>query len=187
MLLKEKTQLIRKQLKDIGITNKQVSVKGKNALYDESITLVIKDLKIPFNTVSEIAEKLEVIRYDEYNGEILASCNTYVNVQFDYDAMKIEREKYLNYAKEIIEKYKDTPEGQLETIAVKEDMEVLYNPNWCRGNGFKIELCKLVPQEYKGEKYNSLDCIKRYEARCEYSFAEALVYIVNQYNFNIAV
>ena len=71
MTLKEKVAQIRKDLKAEGITAKRVSVRGKYALYDESITIKIKDITVSKKLVESIVNKYEEIRYDEYNGEVL--------------------------------------------------------------------------------------------------------------------
>ena len=189
MSAKEIAQEIRKQLKEKGYNSRQVSVSAKAVMYDDSITVTIKDLTIPFKIVNDIAEKYESIRYDEYCGEILNGCNIYVHVQFDYDTVHQEREKYMQFAKDVMEKYKDTPIGQLETIARYNDLEILYAPKRNNGNCEVIEVCQMVTQKYidNDEEYRSINTLKRRDAHNEYAIAEALVYFVNQYSFKIAV
>ena len=189
MSAKEMAQEIRNQLKEKGYNSRQVSVKAKAVMYDDSITVTIKDLTIPFKVVNDIAEKYESIRYDEYCGEVLNGCNTYVRVCFDYDAIRQEREKYMQFARDTMEKYKDTPVGQLETIAEHDDLEIFYIPKRNNGNNEAIEVCQRVTQKYfnSDEEYESIDTLERRDAYNEYAIAEALVYFVNQYNFKIAV
>lgn len=184
---KEIVKAIRTELKEKGINNRQVSVTSKSSLYDDVINATIKDLKVNFNTVKEIVGKYESIRYDEYNGEILNGCNVYVNVSFDYEAVTTEREKYMSLAQEIIEKYKDTPEGQLEVLARKGDIEILYMPHGHNYNSECVEVCKIANQEYYnnyGEFYHSINDIEKYNAHNDYAIAEAMVYIANQYDID---
>jgi ribosomal protein S17E len=190
MSRKEIVKAIRAELKTKGINARQVSVTSKDSLYDEVINATIKDLKVPFNTVKEVVEQYSHVRYDEHSMEILAGCNVYTHVQFDYDAVSTEREKYMSLAQEIIEKYKDVPEGQLEVLARKGDLEILYLPNAHYNNGKVIEVCKITKQEYQswttGEYYfsTSINNVERYNAHNDYAMAEAMVYITNQYGID---
>ena len=54
MVLKDKLAQIRKDLKVEGITSKMVAVRGKYSLYDESITIKIKDVSVNKKLVESI-------------------------------------------------------------------------------------------------------------------------------------
>lgn len=64
MTLKEKAKEIRKQLKEKGITSKQVSVRSSHAGYSQDIRVSIKDLSVNYELVSNIANKFESISRD---------------------------------------------------------------------------------------------------------------------------
>lgn len=179
---KEIAKKIREQLKVNGINNKQVSVRSGIVGFSQEVNITIKDATIKFDMVDEMAHKYESIDYDEATGEILSGGNTYIDVSFSYDVIKKEREKYIPFAKKIIDKYKDTPSEELVSVAKMGDYEILYSPNDC------IELCKRIKNKCAdGTEYVSLTTIKRYMAYDENAIAEGIQYFVNQYDFKIAI
>ena len=185
--LKEKAQSIRKQLKTLGYTSKQVSIRTKIVLYDDSITATIKDLHVPFKVVNDIVSSFESIRRDEACDEILAGCNTYTHTELDHNVVRTEREQYIQYSKDMISKYKDTPVGQLESIAKNGDLEIFYTPKNYNCNGEAISIYKNTIRKYEdGEEYTGLDRVENWTAHNGFAIAEALVYFVNQYGFKIA-
>jgi len=76
------SQLIAKELKAIGITNKQVSVTMRGG----SVQCWIKDFTIHPDTVEAIAKKYENISYCHASGEILAGGNRFVFVSYHHNA-----------------------------------------------------------------------------------------------------
>jgi hypothetical protein len=74
---------IRKSLKSIGITARQVSVRSGAC----SITCTIKDPAVKLATVEEIANPHESIARDERTGGILAGGNTFITVEYADDAL----------------------------------------------------------------------------------------------------
>ena len=181
---KEIAKAIRKELKENGINNKQVSVTSKSATYDEAIRVNIKDLNVNYKIVSKIANKYESIRYDQANGEILAGGNMYVHVEFDWDAIQEAKQKYIQKAEELIEQNKNCSENESVTVTSKKDLTILYQPQWCNGNPQSIGLYR------KSEGWENKSCygytnIKRYDAQCAESIAEALLMFSCQYGIDI--
>lgn len=181
---KEIAKAIRAELKENGITNKQVGVTSKSALYDDVIRVNIKDLKVNYSLVNEIASKYKSISYDQYNGEILAGGNTYVSVNFDYDSILTEREKYFTKAQQIMKQGEDYNENESMTIISKGNLTILYQSKWCNGNPPSIGLCE-KPEGWEKENCYCLTNIKRYDARCKEGVAEALLMINCQYGIDI--
>ena len=181
---KEIAKAIRKELKENGINNKQVSVTSKSATYDEAIRVNIKDLNVNYKIVSKIANKYESIRYDQANGEILAGGNMYVHVEFDWDAIQEAKQKYIQKAEELIEQNKNCSENESVTVTSKDDLTILYQPQWYNGSPSSIGLYK-KSEGWKNQTCYSLTNIKRYDAQCAESIAEALLMFSCQYGIDI--
>lgn len=84
MTNKELSAAIRKDLKENGIQRKDVSVKVRDALYDTSVYITIKNPLIRKSDVEAVAKKYDEIDRDERTMEILAGGNTFVLVQYEY-------------------------------------------------------------------------------------------------------
>lgn len=91
---KDKAKLIRKELKNKGITSKQVSVRTDNSCLDSSITCTIKDLSVPKELVEKIARRQEHLYRDHYSGEILSGGNTFIFVNFDWEILDKAKEEF---------------------------------------------------------------------------------------------
>ena len=78
---------IRKELKAIGITSRQVSVRS-----DSSVNISIKDLAISIEKVKEIAMKYESVSRCHMSGEILSGGNTFVFVDYSWKAEEAAKE-----------------------------------------------------------------------------------------------
>lgn len=85
---KELGSFIRGELKKIGITSRQVSVRVRDCGYSTSVDCTVKDLSISIKKVEEIASQVEYIRYDPYAQEILSGCNIFVHVCYDWQIMR---------------------------------------------------------------------------------------------------
>lgn len=181
---KEKAAAIRKELKKLGVTNRQVSVRSRNSGYDEAIDVTIKDLKVNKAKVEAIANRYEYIRRCEYSGEILSGGNTYVFVRLDYDALYAAKEELLETAKKIINDNKNllgTNEGK--TIAENGDLEIIYSPL----SGHDAELGLYRREEVNEEGMDTFWVLHNIERRAAYNehvLAEALAIFKHQYNFN---
>lgn len=175
---KEIAQAIRKELKTIGISAKQVSVKSSKALYDDAIDIAIKDITINKEKVEEIANKYEYIRYDKYNGEILSGGNTYVNVSFDYIALLDARKDFMEKATEIYEEGKKCEKSSNICVYDKDDISVLYSYENRSIGIFK------KPSDWKETGCFCYESIKRLNAGCVGSISEALVNFKYQYGIN---
>ncbi len=119
MTLKEKAKVIRKQLKEAGI---KASVRmGRGSAID----IDIKDLGVSKDRVEGIVRKHERIHRCEYSNEILSGGNDFIFVQYDWEAMRDEREKYLGLAEEILN---NRQARYCQTVAEKEGKTFLFFP-----------------------------------------------------------
>lgn len=84
MTNRELSQIIRKDLKEHGITSKDVSVRVRDALYDTSVNITIKNPLVRETDVESITRKYSKVDYDQRSMEILAGCNVYVHCEYDY-------------------------------------------------------------------------------------------------------
>lgn len=80
---------IRADLKLLGITSRQVSVKSESFSMGSAIRIVIRDLEVPHSVVKAVCDhhNAESIRYCQHSGEILSGGNRYLTVEFDRDSM----------------------------------------------------------------------------------------------------
>ena len=184
MTVKEKAANIRKELKkQLGVTSRQVSVRSRNAGYDEAIDVTIKDLKVNKAKVEAIANKYKYISRCEYSGEILAGGNTYVFVTLDYDALRAAKEELLETAKKIIDDNKDLlGKNEGKTIAENGDLEIIYSPL----SGHNAELGLYRREEVNEEGIGTFWVLHNIERRAAYNehvLAEALAIFKHQYNF----
>lgn len=84
MTNRELSQVIRKDLKEHGITSKDVSVRVRDALYDTSVNITIKNPLVRETDVESITRKYSKVDYDQRSMEILAGCNVYVHCEYAY-------------------------------------------------------------------------------------------------------
>lgn len=185
LTLKEKTAQIRKELKDQGITNKMASVRGRYALYDESITITIKDITVSKKKVETIVDKYEEISYDEYNGEILEGGNTYIHVQFDWQVLEEAKKDFMELATEIYNNSQECGKNELYTPYRDDNKVIFYQAHYSNCNPPTISLSeiKVIKDEY-GE-FNSYDRLTSTIATCPEGIASALVQYKFQYGVNI--
>ena len=73
-------QQIRKELKDNGYTNKQISVRTNGG----HVNVTIKDFSIQKSEIQEMTRKYEYYTRDEMTGEILCGGNTFVFVEYAF-------------------------------------------------------------------------------------------------------
>lgn len=102
MTLKEKCALIRKEIKKIGYSNRQVSVVGKPCGYSDAIHIYWKDFNLDLEAIMNIAKKYDDVGVDARTGEVLEGGNTYVSFSWDYDFISKEEEKLEEIAKQIL-------------------------------------------------------------------------------------
>lgn len=185
LTLKEKVAQIRKDLKAEGITNKQVSVRGKYALYDESITITIKDITVSRKKVEEIAEKFEEVEWDHYAMEILAGGNTYIHVDFDWQVLEEAKKDFMEIAEKIYNDSQSYGENELYRVIENNNKVAFYQAHYCNGNPPMISLSeiKVIKDEY-GE-FNSYNRLTSTIATCPEGIASALVQYKYQYGLEI--
>lgn len=166
MTNKELGQAIRKALKERGWNSRAVSVRVSDAGYSTSVSVKIKDMTINKREVEKIVNAHESIRYDEYSGEILEGANTYVFVEYDWEAMRDASRAYMEQAQEIIDNNKeaDTATEVLERDGVK----MYYHFNGIAGH--VDNHVSLHGEKFADDWYN-----QKYAAYSANSLAEALM------------
>jgi len=86
--VKDRAKKIRKTLKrEYGWNAKQVSVRISRYSMGQSINVTIKDQQVPGRIVKAVAQDQESIDRCPASGEILSGGNTFVFVDYDYDAL----------------------------------------------------------------------------------------------------
>ena len=103
MSAKEIAAEIRKDLKKLGYTPRQVSVRSEYFSMGSSVSITVKDITCDFDAIDRIARSYERIRRCEYTGEILSGGNTYVSVSWDWALRQAVAEPYLSYVKSMPE------------------------------------------------------------------------------------
>jgi len=76
---------IRRDLKASGFNRNVVSVRANRGGYDDSVTVTVKDERIPLNVIRQIAEKYRHVERDPWSQEILMGGNCYVFVEYSLD------------------------------------------------------------------------------------------------------
>lgn len=104
---KELSQTIRKELKNHGFTNKDVSIRVRASLYDTAVNITVKNPLVRLSEVEKVAKKFSEVEYDERTMEILAGCNVYVHCQYEYGIFDDVATPLLPIAKKVLnnEKY----------------------------------------------------------------------------------
>lgn len=107
MTNRELGNAIRKKIKALGYTSRDVSVRVSDAGYETAVHIYIKNMAVNEQAVKGVAKSFEYIDRDERSYEILSGGNTFVFVEYDYDTRKEAVNKYLEAAEEIMQKYKE--------------------------------------------------------------------------------
>ena len=172
--IKEKAAEVRKQLKEIGITSKQVSVKSGYCGYDDNLNITIKDLSVNEQTVKDIAEQFEEYERDERSGEILEGGNTYIFIDYDYDARRAAASEMMEQAQKIAEA------KESGTVAKSGSLEVIYIPETHR-----IKIVKYSEVTDELGTYTDRETLETHTAYNEHDIASALGFWKYQYNLVI--
>lgn len=169
MTNKELKQAIKDKLQQNGFDTrpKTMGISVRNSLYDISVRITIRDITLSTWEIEKVVNRFEQIRYDEYCGEILAGCNTYVNVEHDYENLKKATNKYLTEAKTAIAKWNKQCERGTGLAIASAHNKTLYM-HYDGGLGS----CSIIRNGEHCSNYVD----GKYNARNEYSISEALFY-----------
>lgn len=85
MTRKDKAATIRKDLKALGWSGRQVSVR---VCRGSSIYVTVKDPTVSLHKVEKIAMPYQSVRRCEYSGEILSGGNTFITVEYDRNLVR---------------------------------------------------------------------------------------------------
>ena len=170
----EKAAIVRKSLKGIGITSKQVSVKSGYSGYDSVLRITIKDLTVSYQTVENIAKHFEEYERDERSGEILEGGNTFIFTDYDYDAIRAAADEMIKQATEIAAR------KESGTVAKSGTLEVIYIPD-----NRKIKIVKHIEVTDELGTYTDKETLETHTAYNERDIASALGLWKYQYNLVI--
>ena len=147
MTIKKKGAAIRAELKKLGYNARQVSVKTGYCGYSDFARIRIKDCAVNKKAVENACKKFSSIRYDEFTGEILEGANTYIDVDYDFEALENAIEKAMpeveSVVSEIAKEQKHIKKGKEEYVIYKED------------DGYYMACCSDYP--FYGMKIKSWD------------------------------
>ena len=87
MTNKGRSAAVRAEIKKLGYSSKQVSVRSGYCGYSDYTHITVKDVKANIKEIEKACKKFQSIDYDMASGEILEGGNTYIHVQYDYSAM----------------------------------------------------------------------------------------------------
>lgn len=97
---RELSKAIQNDLKAAGVPRAAYSIRVSNAGYSTAVDIYVKDISVRPETIREVVNKRESIRYDERCQEILAGGNTFINVRRDYTALDFARAPFMERAME---------------------------------------------------------------------------------------
>lgn len=98
---REISKAIQEKLKAAGVPRSAYSISVRSCGYSDSVKIEIKDMTVRIDDVKRVAFQYQSIGRDERTGEILEGGNTYVFIQYSFDALQAAHEKYLALAEEI--------------------------------------------------------------------------------------
>lgn len=159
MTNKELSQAIRKELKENGYTSKDYSISVKDALYDTSVRIRVKNPLVRISEIKSVVKKFESVERDERTMEILAGGNTYVHCQYEYGIFNEVSAPLVPIAEKVL----NSEKWDGKKIAENEEKEI----HIIKINDFESRLYEFI----KGE---SMSAINGYVVRCAEGLAEAM-------------
>ena len=147
MTNKERSASIRAGIKKLGYNSRQVSVRSGFCGYSEYTHVTIKDVKADIREIEKACKKFQSIDFDSATGEILAGGNTYVHVQYDYDAIEKATDANIEKAESLVNEIDDYyvlfKDEKKEIVLCKRnelfDIAVFENESKC--GSVKVPLC----------------------------------------------
>lgn len=147
MTNKERSAAIRAEIKKLGYNSRQVSVRSRICGYSDETRIEVKDLSCDIKAIEKACMKFESIDYDQYSGEILSGGNTYIFVQYDYDAISKATEANIEKAENLVNDVDDYyvlfKDEKKEIVLCKQnelfDIAVFENESKC--GSVKVPFC----------------------------------------------
>ena len=162
MTNKELGNTIRKYLRAAGFTSKDVSVRVRDSLYDTAVSIKIKNPRIRKSEIEAIAKKYEEIDRDARSGEILAGCNIYVFIDYEYGIFEDIIADLLPTAEMVLNNKEKYSGHKIANNGAK-------SVNITHYTGNEWTLC-----EYGNEKTSVYECRPIYWIRCARDLAIAM-------------
>lgn len=134
--VKEKAAAIRSELKANDI--KGVSVTSAIHGCEECIRVKVKNPSIDLRTVEKIAGKFSKVDYDEYNGELLAGGNTFVQVYYEHGCFDEVREPYMGRALALLAEAAGPCHERGRLFPVNGESGLFMSDEAIRGNGSRL-------------------------------------------------
>lgn len=179
----DKAKLLRSDLKKFGWNSKQISVTGKYVAYDSVLKIRIKDLNISKVAVEKIANQFSSIDYCETSGEVLEGGNTYVNIDFDWESLKLKAADYLDFCKDIYSKHFNKNDWSTSGVTIFEND--LYKIIFWNRDQFShtpsITLSKIHTYSANGETWKSGTQVTGYCANSPEQMANGMAFFFCQY------
>lgn len=124
---------IREDLRQFGITNRQVSVKAD----DQGASLRIKDFYVCYDLIVNVAKKFERKHLAQNQGEIVSPGSSYVTVAYDREAEKAIKSSpaWKDLLKYVTKKLEQIPQDSDEGIEVVPGFKAFRD-----NNGWKVQL-----------------------------------------------
>lgn len=107
MTNKERSAAIRAEIKKLGYNSRQVSIRSGFCGYSDYTHVTIKDVKANIKEIEKACKKFQSVDYDSATGEILAGGNTYIHVQYDYDAINKATDANIEKAESLVKDVDD--------------------------------------------------------------------------------
>lgn len=99
---KEAGATVRKALKAAGFATRDISVRVRDAGYNTSVRVTVKNPRISLKAVEQVTRQFSEVDRDERTGEILQGCNVYVFTEYADGIFDELGAAYLEDAKRII-------------------------------------------------------------------------------------
>lgn len=156
MTNKEKSLIIRKELKENGYNTRDFKVSVKDCGYSTTVNITIKNPHVNRREVKNILNHHEVCERDERTFEVLEGANTYLFIEYERGIFKEVSQEWAATAKGVMLE-------QAETISVFDGLTLI---NWERKG--RLELRQNNKNEYVTLKVDDFNHL------CEliYKFAE---------------
>lgn len=150
--LKEATATIRKALKAMGYSSRDISVRGESYSMGSSITVTVKVRGVDLKAIKAVAEQAQRIDRCEITGEILSGGNRFVEVDYAWELVRELAAQVRAEAEAAMAEMKANP-GHGVAVA---GTEYYYT-----GNANQA----VVDRETRAQVYGTADCLADHVAR----------------------
>lgn len=156
----ELNKAIKAELKKAGYNTKDFRVSVKDSLYDTTIRIKIKSPYVNLHDVERLLKHRESYELDVASGEILQGGNTYVFIEYDYNAFDLIPHEYEERAEKILNDAENNLDGfEIANNGVK-SLHLLNMTNYGGYNG-ELRVIEFDKNHQYGQKCNGINDMKR--------------------------